>query len=171
MQVEAPAAKSLIKLERLADEINAKFSEAVHLANESKNAGNAAVNAAIYCGGVLIKAKRAVGHGAWEKWLLDNCPNIHSNTARKWMRLSKSLHSVDLTKLKNISEAYRLAGILPDAKPEPKGIGTQEVDIFDSFVQRISRLADTYSDFDLSGMSEDRKAIVRQNCEAILEKL
>ena len=43
---------------------------------------------AIECGEMLKAAKEKVGHGNWEPWLLNNCPDIKPRTASYYMRLA-----------------------------------------------------------------------------------
>jgi hypothetical protein len=45
---------------------------------------------AVKCGQKLTAAKQKVGHGEWENWLSENCPEISARTARLYMRLSGS---------------------------------------------------------------------------------
>ena len=45
---------------------------------------------AIECGEMLSTAKDKVGHGGWENWLADNCPDISPRTASRYMRLAKN---------------------------------------------------------------------------------
>jgi hypothetical protein len=45
---------------------------------------------AIECGEMLRTAKDKVGHGGWENWLADNCPDISPRTASRYMRLAKN---------------------------------------------------------------------------------
>jgi Protein of unknown function (DUF3102) len=44
---------------------------------------------AIECGEMLKTAKDKVGHGGWENWLADNCPDIAPRTASRYMLLAK----------------------------------------------------------------------------------
>ncbi len=45
---------------------------------------------AIECGEMLKTAKDKVGHGGWENWLADNCPDISPRTASRYMLLAKN---------------------------------------------------------------------------------
>jgi len=49
-----------------------------------------ALEKAIECGVMLVEAKRKVGHGAWESWLGDNCPDISLSTAKRYMRYARN---------------------------------------------------------------------------------
>jgi ribosomal protein L12E/L44/L45/RPP1/RPP2 len=44
---------------------------------------------AIECGEMLRTAKEKVGHGGWENWLADNCPDIAPRTASRYMLLAR----------------------------------------------------------------------------------
>jgi hypothetical protein len=45
---------------------------------------------ALECGEMLRTAKEKIGHGGWENWLADNCPDISPRTASRYMRLAKN---------------------------------------------------------------------------------
>lgn len=165
MQIEPPKEKSLFKLGHIAEDINCKFGEAIRLAGESAKSGQSAIVAAIACGHLLIKAKTLVGHGKWEKWLLDNCGDISQMTATKWMRLAKLNHGLDLSNCQTLRQAYIACGILPEPKKTERAIGTAEIDIFVSFVSQIVRDCDRIEELaqgvDLAQMPEERKAEAR----------
>lgn len=165
MQIESPKEKKLVRLGQIADEINSKFGEAIRLAGESARSGKAAIVAAIECGKLLNKAKDSVKHGEWEKWLLDNCGDISQETARKWMVLAKSNHGGNLEDCNGLRQAYIACGILPEAMPKQRAIGTAEVDIFGSFVSQIVRVCDRVESLttgvDFKDMPEQRKDEIR----------
>jgi hypothetical protein len=62
------------------------------------------LDAAIKCGELLIKAKEAVGHGLWSRWLQKHCPDISDRTARAYMQLA------DPNNRERIEEAKRSHG-------------------------------------------------------------
>lgn len=174
MQIESSETKSLVRLDRIADEINNKFGEAVRFASDSVRSGHAAVVAAIECGKLLAKAKDITGHGKWEKWLADFCADIHANTARKWMLLAKAHHGVDLESCRGIRQAYIACGIIPDPANEakkPKALGTADVDLFAEFVGQINkecdRICSLMEDFELDTMPEPRKVEIRAAIERV----
>lgn len=171
MQIESRKEKDLIRIDRLSDEITSKFIEAVRLAGESVKSGNAAVVAAIECGKIMTKAKDLVGHGNWEKWLLDNCPDIAEITARRWMRLAKGSHVIDLKDCQSIRQAYLACGIIPRGGKKVKHLGTAEVDVFDCFVSEVTRLVDKIDGLDLSKVPTDRKDEIRTKLKEIEGKL
>jgi hypothetical protein len=55
----------------------------------SAKASHSVVERAIRFGGILKKAKDAIGHGTWGKWLKDNC-KIKERTAQRYMKLADS---------------------------------------------------------------------------------
>ena len=166
MQSESPKTQTLVRLDRIAEDINSKYGEAIRFADESARTGNAAVVAAIECGKMLTKAKELVGHGGWEKWLLDWCGNISHDTSCRWMKMAKIAHVQDLSNCKNITRAYIACGIIPDpAKKAAAALGTAEVDIFQTFVGQIQRECDRIESLsngvELSSMPPERKDEVR----------
>jgi hypothetical protein len=56
-----------------------------------------ALKHAIAAGELLTTAKAAVGHGNWEDWLAENCPNISLRTARLYMDLAE--HDEEIEKV------------------------------------------------------------------------
>jgi hypothetical protein len=83
--VTAPAASP--SLSDLATRINAEFA-AIQKADREVNKN--VVQRAITFGRTLCQAKEEVGHGKWEKWLNDNCPDISKRTAQRYMKLADS---------------------------------------------------------------------------------
>jgi hypothetical protein len=165
MQIEPPKEKKLVRIDQIADDINSKFGEAIRLAGESARSGKAAIVAAIECGKLLEKAKSLVGHGKWEKWLLDNCGDISQMTATKWMKLAKLNHGLDLENCASLRQAYITCGILPEPSTKLKAIGTAEVDPFATFVSQISKVCDRIESLtdgiDVRAMPETRKDEIR----------
>lgn len=60
---------------------------------------------AMTAGEILKACKKTVGHGAWEKWLNDNCPEISEETARVYMRLAKNSDAIKKAAEQNGSTA------------------------------------------------------------------
>lgn len=173
MQIESPKEKKLVRIERIADEINGKFAEAIRLAGESTRSGQAAIIAAIECGKMLCTAKGMVGHGGWEKWLLDNCGNIDQETARRWMVLSKSCHGRNFEDCNSLRQAYIACGILPQPTVKARAIGTGEVDIFQTFVNQIVRECDRIvaiaDGVEVKDLPEQRKGEIRSAIAKVKE--
>lgn len=172
MQIEAPE-KNLIKIEKLASEIDDKFSQATRFAAESVRNGHAAIIAAIECGKMLIKAKAIIGHGSWLNWLADNT-KVSADTSQRWMRLAKTARLRNLTEECNsLADAYRACGILPYPTKANNGTGTHEVDIYEAFNSNFSRLTgrakELISDFDLSGLPIETKEKIREELKPIVE--
>ena len=115
----------------------------------------------------MNRTKDIVGHGNWLKWLADNCGNISEATAKRWMQLAKRSHVIDLENCTSLRKAYIDCGILPEPKAREKGIGTEDVDIFASFIAQIAKLAD----IDLSSLPSVHKDEVRSQLKAIEGRL
>ena len=71
----------------LATRINSEFA-AIQKADQDAN--KTVVQRAITFGRTLSQAKEKVGHGKWEKWLNDNCRDISTRTAQRYMKLAES---------------------------------------------------------------------------------
>ena len=65
---------------------NASLINAAHRAVISAN--KTSIEKAIEAGTILKACKDSIGHGAWSKWLYDNCREISDETARLYMRLA-----------------------------------------------------------------------------------
>jgi hypothetical protein len=65
---------------------NASLINAAHRAVVQAN--KTSIEKAIEAGTILKACKDSVGHGAWSKWLHDNCRDISDETARLYMRLA-----------------------------------------------------------------------------------
>jgi len=79
-----------------------------------------AIRFAHKAGTIMLRAKEILPHGEFMKWL-DEHSDITHMTATRWMKLAKITNVLDLISnpnIKNISDAYRATGILPE--PEPK---------------------------------------------------
>lgn len=66
----------------------AKKINAAVLAAEAS--AKSAVQHALAAGNLLIEAKKAIGHGGWQKWVVSNC-DLAPRTARAYMRLAETL--------------------------------------------------------------------------------
>src|SRR5262245_56086983 len=58
-------------------------------------ASGAGLGHAIAAGVALRACKDAVGHGQWEKWLGENCPDVSLETARLYMRLASKAPEIE----------------------------------------------------------------------------
>lgn len=83
------------------------------LAGQARQYANQAVTERILCGHYLNEMKAIVGHGRWLKWLTTHRPEISQDSAQRAMRLATASTVTDLSQAKNITEAYRICGILP----------------------------------------------------------
>jgi hypothetical protein len=101
------------QLKIAADEANRMAASAVGYAQ-------IAIKFAHKAGTIMLRAKEILPHGEFMKWL-DEHSDITHMTATRWMKLAKITNVLDLISnpnIKNISDAYRATGILPE--PEPK---------------------------------------------------
>jgi hypothetical protein len=77
-------------------------------------ATEASAQHAITAGQILKACKDSVGHGEWEKWLGDNCPDISTRTASYYMRLAKHEDEVEEI-LKEDGNRQRIADLSASA--------------------------------------------------------
>jgi Protein of unknown function (DUF3102) len=71
------------------------------------------------CGTKLLEAKALVGHGNWENWLRDNCPEVTERQAQRYMALAKSDVTSDLEE-----EWRRICG--NDRRPQARSAQREE---------------------------------------------
>ena len=89
-----------------------------------------AIRFAHKAGTIMLRAKEILPHGEFMKWL-DEHSDITHMTATRWMKLAKITNVLDLISnpnIKNISDAYRATGILPEPEPKPTTEGNGESD-------------------------------------------
>jgi hypothetical protein len=174
MQIESSKEKSLVRLDTIASEINEKYGQAERLASESVKSGNAAVIAAIHCGELLRKAKKVIGHGGWENWVLSDT-QLSVDTAQRWMRLAKTARVLDLSDCKTITDAYRACSILPPLLENNNGTGTHTVNIIEQFkgqLQRpLTKLKELLGDYDLSAIPTEVKQEFKRGMSELIEGL
>lgn len=169
MQDESPTQKAVIKLSRIADEINSKTTEALKLAGESVRSGRSAVVAAIECGKLLCKAKQITGHGKFLKWVADNCPDISERTARNWMLLSKRKHIADLEEGPGLRQAYIACGILPEPKKLEQGIGTASIDFWAQFTDRFNPIAKLLDGISAEDAPQETRDAIKERLKPLVE--
>ncbi len=104
----------------LSASINAAFAAARTAADSATNEARHAITAAVQCGDLLTRQKASVPHGTWLDWLATHCPDISTETARRYMRLANRSQVTDLTDAASLRQAYLATGILPSPPaPEP----------------------------------------------------
>lgn len=108
-------------VETLASEIITIYNEVEQLVKNTKEYACLAIQKAIKCGHLLIKAQEVVGRGNFEQWLRDNTQGLISRrTAFRYIKLAKIIPVSQCgTSLSNsdhptLRQAYIAAGILPD---------------------------------------------------------
>jgi Protein of unknown function (DUF3102) len=101
-----------------AAELAPKISEAYTKAVE---ASQASLAHAIDAGEMLRQAKEYVGHGNWDIWLRDNCPEISDRTARLYMRLAKNADKLDIQNGNAVADLSIRGAAKMLAKPKAEG--------------------------------------------------
>ena len=84
-------------LRHLAAAINREHAAAIE-------AARTAVEHAVRCGQLLIKAKSDLGHGEWLPWLKGNCSAISERTAQAYMRLAREIPRLDPAKAQRVAD-------------------------------------------------------------------
>lgn len=114
--------------------------DAVTKAQEAEDLAKGAVQtlivAIVIAGRKLAAKKESLGHGAWLPWIETNL-KIHERTVSRWMKLAKFVETKgeDIEDAKSVTEAYRLAGILPEPEASPNK-ATTKAGCFE-FLQKI----------------------------------
>ena len=87
---------SALALQELAQAIGREHQAAV-------SAARSAVEHAIKCGELLLKAKATVGHGGWLAWVETNC-TFGQRTAQGYMRLARELPRLDEANAQRVAD-------------------------------------------------------------------
>lgn len=106
-----------------------KTAELVELAGKINNATRAAETSAksamqhaLVAGNLLIEAKKAAGHGAWGKWVAENC-DVAPRTASAYMRLAEGLPKLpepDRQRVADLPIREAIRAIATPAKAPPR---------------------------------------------------
>lgn len=109
-----------------------------------------AIRKVVFAGEVMIKGKEDVGHGAFLEWLAaegivgTEPDQMSKTTAERWMGLARFHRKspAELEKCSSLTQAYRLAGLLPepDAAAGPGGGGESG-----SYLATLARTHETLS--------------------------
>jgi hypothetical protein len=167
---------TITKAQDIAQRICECFKESQKFKSETIHAGRQAVLKAIETGALLVKAKRLVGHGHWEKWFADNIADqagISIQTAQRWMAMSKTSKMRDLKDTDSLTRAYIEAGIIADTKPALKAIGTAQVDIIETAFEQLMKRGKSFLSFAQDAQPKewpaDRKAQLKAELEPLVE--
>jgi hypothetical protein len=109
----------------LAGPINALFEAGKVKAAKATRAARQAVICAMECGRLLHLQREALPHGAWQPWLVANCPDISFSTARRYMRLSRRVGHAGLASAAGLRQAYLVTGVLPSVSNRKRTPGAE----------------------------------------------
>jgi hypothetical protein len=121
--------QTLETADQCAEQLRVAAGEANKMAASAVGYAQMAIRIAIKAGQIMTRAKELVGHGNFYSWLEINASMITPRTAANWMRLANQKNVSDLLdnpNIKNISDAYRATGILPEPEPKPEGEGDKD---------------------------------------------
>jgi hypothetical protein len=99
-------------LSQLATQINAAHSAA-------RAAASATLEHALRCGELLSDAKAQVPHGGWLPWLKDNCPEVSSRTAQRYVQLHGKRAEIQMRRHDAFGGTIE-ASLALISKPRPK---------------------------------------------------
>lgn len=121
----------------LVDQINAAH-------DRCTQACRAALFNARQCGDLLIEAKKQVGHGNWEAWVVAHC-TFSDRTASRWMRVAREwdkLEELEATDL-SITDAMRLLSDSADSEVvDADFVEQSKSDTHDGFVPADLQVGD-----------------------------
>jgi Protein of unknown function (DUF3102) len=112
--------QDVARAEELAEEIRREF-------NRAWGYYKSELRSCLRMGKLLIEAKAAVPHGAWEEWISNNCP-FTSRTASNWMKLARNEERVEeyLAKPETVSDSLSMREVLKALEPPKPKPPTQE---------------------------------------------
>ena len=115
--------QQLTTADACAEQLKLAAAEANKMAASAVAYGHSAIRYAIKSGEIMLRAKELLPHGEFLPWLAGILPaiDVSERTSHNWMKLAKTQNFADLLNnpnIKNISDAYRATGILPEAEPK-----------------------------------------------------
>jgi hypothetical protein len=88
----------------------------------ARGALHASVRHAVEAGGLLLQAKRTVGHGGWAAWVERNCA-MAPRTAQAYMRLAREMPRLDPAKAQRVADSS-LRDALSALATDARNLGT-----------------------------------------------
>lgn len=155
------------ELDSLVPKINAVFDESEGYAAQAVGLAGVAIRERTKLGEMLNHAKKIVGHGNWLPWLETNCPKLTEQSAQRYMKLAKTSHVRDLDNCASVTEAYRLAGLLPP-RDEAEG-DDEDKHNGDNYVVHVSRALDVLNKAAVDSWQPQDKAQLRARLKPLVD--
>ena len=155
------------ELDSLIPKINTVFDESEGFAAQAVGLAGVAIRERTKLGEMLNRAKKIVEHGNWLEWLGANCPRLTEQSAQRYMKLAKTSHVRYLDNCASVTEAYRLAGLLPP-RDETEG-QDDEKQKGDNYVVHISRALDVLNKAAVDGWQSQDKAQLRARLKPLVD--
>ena len=107
------------ELTQLGEDFRNAYDELQSTTTKLQAAYKKSVGEAIYCGQLLIKAKKLAGHGNWLPWLASHA-KISAKTAQRYMQLADNASELGELTEKSLVDCYAALGLInkPDAEEE-----------------------------------------------------
>ncbi len=122
-------------------------------------------------GWALRLAKEQVSHGNWQRWVEENLPGLSYETVRRYIRFVEWLSIQEaIPEFDSLSEAYRAAGILPDAvKTAGKAISPSEMDTTDKIAKTGLRMVKAIQAIGIDTLSAEDRESLKETLRPIAE--
>lgn len=155
-----------MQLEVISAEI-VELQRAVHLAQRSQHRTMAMVQVTIgrivIAGDLLLKHRGELENGDWGDWLAANLPDFTPRTAQRWMKLAQfaQRHGQDLESAQSITQAYKLAGLLPEGESQAgPGVNRER-----AVLNGLTRLAEDLLALPVERMGREDKLLLSRRLE------
>lgn len=167
-------------------ELRHRVRQAVRTRNRTMGMIGVALRRAIIAGRLLIQGKGEREHGEFQAWLEsegivgDEADQVSYRSAVRWMGLAKfdSMHPGALDSCNSITQAYKMAGLLPESEPSSSGGGGGTGDYLPLITKSARALEETIAARPLKSWSrgdlrllEERLRTMALLHEKVLEQL
>ena len=113
-----------------------------------------------------------VGHGKFLDAIIQQCPELHERTARRYMNLANTTHVSDLDKCETLRQAYQTCGIIPAPEPHKRlfpGPVDPLVVFFANLLKPVSRVKLLTEEVSVDELTQEQKAILKGVIKPIIE--
>lgn len=157
---------TVVELAELAAEVRELHTRSEGSVAMTVGAAAVAIRDRIELGNALNRAKAACGHGSFLAWLEAQCPDLTRCKANRAMRLAKRAPVLNLDSAAGVTEAYTLAGIMPEREERAGGDGPSREER-DNYLVHLTRLDRVIKREDPMGWTPEAKAKLRVRLEPL----
>jgi len=136
--------QKLETLEQCSEALGAISEQVDQHAAQSVTHAKSGIMYALKGGMICLRAKEIAPHGDYGSWIEQQCAKYGRSQATiyNWIKLAKfqKFGNLNAPDYKNLSDAYRAIGVLPEPEPKPEGEGDKEKPPFSLSFRTVYRL-------------------------------